>query len=657
MLELLRQLGCFILGIIGIGIVSAAPAWSEPIDFHRDVEPILRRHCWRCHSGTELEGELDLSLRSTAFGHGASAQPVVVPGDAAASLLIGRLRDESLGDIMPLDGDPLSDEDLKTLQHWIAEGAAWTETHGKHARHWAYVAPQRPALPRVDDTTWPIQSLDYYILERLESVGIRPTSPAPRERWLRRVSLALTGLPPSLAELDSFLADERPDACERVVDRLLNSPRYGEYWARHWLDLARYADSNGYQADQLRESWPYRDWVIRAINGNMPFDQFVVEQLAGDLLPNATVDQRIATGFHRTVTCNVEAGVPPEKNRIDQIFDRVNTTGTVFLGTTLECSQCHDHKYDPFSQREYYQLFAYFNNTPMEVALHSGVQFDFSGPHMDVPLSKRRKAKRQRLQTDLAQAKEQMDILRAARLAEFDAWRISIASAGTPQSPESKPPHESLASSDAQPAPLQPVMLAKLSDSLREIASAACPSPEQRAELEEFYLANHPDLQQPRENIRYLQQAIDDLTPAKTLVMVEMSTPRKTHVLSRGDYQQPAARVHPGTPSVLHSLNTNLPPDRLGFATWLVAPANPLLARVTVNRWWAEFFGRGIVTTIEDFGAQSEPPTHPELLDWLADEFVAEGWSLKSLHRLIMNSTAYRQSSQRTEAADAIDYD
>ena len=260
-------------------------------------------------------------------------------------------------------------------------------------KHWAYRAPERPSLPRID-TTWPRNAIDWFVLNRLGENGLKPSPEAAAGQLLRRVHLDLTGLPPSPTDLEAFLKNPGAKAYEAVVDRLLKSPRYGERWARPWLDLARYADSNGFQADQLRDSWAYRDWVIDALNAGMPFDQFVIEQIAGDLLPNATVAQRIATGFHRTPTCNVEAGVHPEENRVNQVVDRVNTTGTVFLGTTLECAQCHDHKYDPFSMKDYYSLFAFFNNTPLEVKQQGkGVTWDFYGPTMDLPMDTSRTTK------------------------------------------------------------------------------------------------------------------------------------------------------------------------------------------------------------------------------------------------------------------------
>jgi hypothetical protein len=398
--------------------------------------------------------------------------------------------------------------------------------------------------------------------------------------------LDLVGLPPDVDQIDAFLDDRSPLAYERVVDRLLASPHFGEKWTRRWLDLARYADSNGYQADQLREIWPYRDWVVRAINEDMPFDGFTIEQIAGDLIPGATVDQRVATGFHRSVTCNVEAGVDPEENRVAQVFDRVNTTGAVWLGSTLECAQCHNHKYDPLSQREYYGLFAFFNNTPLEVALADGrVRYDQIGPKLELPLPEDDRRECERIETRRTELKK---ILADAAAGKQGAVEEGI--------------------------------------------------------VEEKIV---------EEEIAGLETRLGELSPPTTLVMVEMETPRPTHVLIRGDFLRPGPKVEPSTPDHLHPMPEGSPANRLGLAHWLVDSRNPLTARVTVNRWWSELFGQGLVRTPEDFGLQGERPTHPELLDWLAVDVMRRGWSRKSLLRLLVTSATYRQSARVTvELAD-----
>ena len=390
----------------------------EPVDFVRDVQPIFEARCNSCHGAAENEGRLRLDARAIVF-HGGVSGPAVVQGDAKKSLLYERIVGDAEGDRMPLDDEPLSANQIELMRRWIDEGARWPDGVGLDLqppkKHWAYVNPVRAELPSVSDPSWPNQAIDYFVLERLDQANLLALA-RRKTRLLRRVSLDLVGLPPSIDDVQEFVADESPEAFNRVVDRLLASPMYGTKWARGWLDLARYADSNGYQADQYRNVWPYRDWVINAMNADMPFDQFTIEQLAGDLLPNATVDQKIATGFHRLTTCNVEAGVDPEENRTNQIIDRINTTGTVWLGTTIECTQCHTHKYDPFTQKEYYQLFAFFNNTPLEVE-GNGVTYNFTGPKMELPLSAEQQALREKLQMQVADLNKQLNVKIATRKA------------------------------------------------------------------------------------------------------------------------------------------------------------------------------------------------------------------------------------------------
>ena len=548
------------------------PPAENTVRFDRDVQPILRRHCDRCHGSKNREAGLQLNRRDDALDPDAG---IVVPGDSRKSLLIRRLTDPDAGDLMPLDGQPLAEKEIAVLARWIDQGAEWPESLSE-PRHWAYEPLSRPQPP----SSPPI---DAFVAERLAEEGLGFSPPEDRARLLRRVSLALIGLPPTPEETEQFLADRSVDAYERVVDRLLQSERFGERWAVPWLDLARYADSNGFQADQIRDNWAYRDWLIRALNDDLPFDRFVIEQLAGDLLPDATVGQRVATGFHRMTTCNVEAGVDPEANRVDQVVDRVNTTATVFMGTTLECAQCHDHKYDPFSQQDYYRLFAYFNNTPIEVKQTSGVTFDFDGPSMELPLEPTEASRRSRLQ---------------ARIAALECDREQVLEADG----------------------------------------------DRHGELDEA--------------IAKARQELQRIEPNTTLVMIELPQPRKTFVMERGDYESPKEQVEPGTPSVLPGDDSiERTGDRLELARWLTSPANPLLARVTVNRWWAELFGTGIVSTPEDFGSQAESPSHPRLLDWLAFELIDSGWSMKHVLRQIVTSATFRQSSRVTPELLAVDPD
>ena len=398
-------------------------------------------------------------------------------------------------------------------------------------KHWAYVTPEKPKLPEVSNPDWPVNPIDHFILAKLDEKMLEASSPAERAAWLRRVSFDLIGLPPTMQELDSFLQDDSLKAKEKVVDRLLQSPHFGERWARQWLDLARYGDSTGIHEDVVRPSWAWRDWVIQAFNSGMPFDQFTIEQLAGDLLPNATVQQKIATGFHRAAPFNTEGGTPKEARRTAQVLDRVHVTGTVWLGTTLECAQCHDHKFDPFSQEDFYRLFAYFNNTPDEMGKSIGPgRSAMAGPTLKV--------------------------------------------AGT-----------------------------------------------------------------------------------TTFVMQEMTKPRATRVFERGNYETPGKPVQIGLPNSLHPPAEDLPKNRLGLARWIVDPANPLTPRVIVNYWWAEIFGRGLVSTVKDFGTQGDAPSYPGLLDWLAIEFVESGWSMKHILRTIVLSSTYGQSSHVDLGNQAADPD
>ena len=364
--------------------------------------PSFRKIAWPVTAWIIPKANLGWILRSSLIGE--SGLPAVVPGKPEKSELLVRVRSQGVGR-MPKKGKALSPDEISLLEQWIREGASY-------AKHWAYIlhrVPQFPLLPPTISSQIP-STLSFSA--NCASCGWEPSVPASPEIWLRRVSLGLTGLPPSVEQIDDFLAEDSPEVREQVVDHLLNSPRYGEHWARQWLDLARYADSNGFQADQLRDSWAYRDWVIEAMNADLPFDQFTIEQLAGDLLPEPSPDQRIATGFHRTSTCNAEAGVHPEENRVNQVFDRVNTTGLTWLGATLECAQCHSHKYDPISQEEYYQFFAFFNNTPLEVENKSGagVSFDFWGPKMELPTSVEEQAKRTALKDEMDKMKRELKV-------------------------------------------------------------------------------------------------------------------------------------------------------------------------------------------------------------------------------------------------------
>ncbi|MBI3466492.1 MAG: DUF1553 domain-containing protein [Planctomycetes bacterium] len=440
----------------------------------------------------------------------------------------------------------------------VGAGVALAATADPDRPHWSFVTPARPPVPRVTATGWTRNGVDHFVLAKLESAGLRPSPEADRATLIRRVTVDLTGLPPTPAEVDAFLADTSPDAYEEVVDRLLASPRYGEHMARDWLDQARYADTHGYFTDHERFMWRWRDWVINAYNRNMPFDQFTIEQLAGDLLPGATVDQRVATGFNRNHMVTEETGVIPEEYRTEYVADRVRTTAAVWMGLTAGCAQCHDHKYDPVTQREFYQLFAYFNNLSEE-----GVS---GGKKNAAPV------------LDLASPEE------AAWLAELRK-RIQ-----------------------------------ELDEKLKGLPTGAANAGSAFETADEQRKEDRKKIEAERDKLREDERRL----AARTTVMVmqEMDKSRDTFVLVRGQYDQPGERVQAGVPAFLPSLPPDAPPNRLGLARWLVDPQHPLTARVAVNRLWRQLFGAGIVATVEDFGLQGEPPSHPELLDWLATEFM-----------------------------------
>ena len=538
---------------------ETAPAQNRPrVDFLRDVQPIFRAHCYQCHGSSSRQGGLRLDIKKDALKGGISG-PAILPGNASASLLLARVQGLNGKPRMPFGFAPLTPQQIAILRAWVDAGAPWPE--GTARPHWAYVPPRRPSLPAVRHPEWCRNAIDYFVLARLEREHLQPSPPAPKSILLRRVSLDLTGLPPTLDELNAFLADRSPNAYEKAVDRLLASPHFGERWARPWLDMARYADTNGYEKDARRSMWPYRDWVINAFNKDMPFNQFTIEQIAGDLLQGATQDQLIATGFHRNTMINEEGGVDREEQRWLTIVDRVATTAQVWLGTTLQCAQCHDHKYDPFTQKDYYRLFAFFDHT--------------EEPVLDLP-TPRQQAERSRLQ---------------ARMAELDKL---LKSPNTPKEQRD------------QATQMQADLSAK-------IAALAIPT---------------------------------------TLIMREKQDgkPPSTYTHIKGAYLSRGELVTAGTPAALHPFPRNAPLNRLGLALWLTDPHNPLTARVTVNRLWETLFGRGIVETSEDFGTQGSPPTHPELLDWLATEFLRRRWSIKAMLRLMVTSATYRQSSQATAA-------
>lgn len=602
------------------------PVAERSVDFVRDVRPLFEAKCDSCHGEDEQAGQLRLDAKAIVLQGGKSG-PLFATGKSGESLLIKRLVGIG-GKQMPVDDEPLSSEQIGLIRAWIDQGAKWPDGIGSAAtevkKHWAYLAPQTPHLPKVGNPTWAKNAIDSLVLARLDQEQIAVSPPADRERLIRRVSLDVIGLPPSVAEVEAFLADERPDAYERLVDRLLASPAYGERWASAWLDAARYADSNGYQRDGHRTIWPFRDWVIRALNADMPFDQFTREQLAGDLLPQATLDQQIATGFHRCTTVNVEAGTDEEENRTTQVIDRVNVTATVWLGTTLECAQCHDHKYDPFTQRDYYRLFAYFNNTPKETyqRTKNSASLDFGGPETELPLDPTIKSRRAELASKQKQIHADLEQCVTNEATGLAAWEREMADKDKLEAAK-------------VPANIQK-LLAVASDKRNN---------RQKNQLRAYFLTVHPEAKRMQAEMDDVKKQLDELTPTKTLTMTEMGEARKTAILERGSFLSPKEEVLPGTPEVLPKPADNVAKSRMGLAEWLTSRENPLTARVQVNRAWAQFFGRGIVPSEEDFGTQADTPSHPEVLDWLALEFRDRGQTMKLVHRRIVESATYRQSS------------
>jgi hypothetical protein len=577
-------LSLIVLVVAAAGGPAAPPA--PPVRFDRDVLPVLSQNCFPCHGPDERARKAKLRLDT----HDGAAR-VLVPGNSAASKLVRRINADEHDRMPPVRSNRrLTAAQKDLLRRWIDQGAPW-------GKHWAYETPVRPPLPPVHDAGWCRNAIDRFVLARLEREGLAPSPEAPRATLLRRVCLDLTGLPPTPAEVDTFLADPAPDAYEKAVDRLLASPRYGERMALDWLDAARYADTNGYQNDFARTMWPWRDWVIDAFNSGMPFDRFTVEQIAGDLLPGAALRQKIATGFNRNNRTVTEAGSIDEEWHVENVVDRVETTSTVFLGLTLGCARCHEHKFDPIAHREFYEFFAFFNSIN-----EKGVYTEQRGnvpPLVAVP-SPADVARRNQLDAAVSRA-ERIVRVREARPADRQ-----LGAEGGP--------------------------LSILGPAFRE---------HRAAELGQARLA----LEKARQERVEYEKRIPTV-----MVMEELPRPRDTFVLKRGRYDMPdlSQKVIPDVPACLPPLPAGAPHNRLGLARWLVDPANPLTARVTVNRYWQHYFGVGLVKTAENFGVQGEPPSHPELLDWLATKFVRTGWDVKAVQRSIVTSATYRQSSRAT---------
>ena len=757
------------LAVCGILLAIALPSdvvcaqgSTYRIDFNRDIRPILSNHCFRCHGADEgsREAELRLDLRASAIDHKA-----IVPGSADVSLMYERITaaDESLRMPPEETGKPLSPAQMELLRRWIEDGAEYQD-------HWAFRRVERPSIP-ARTGAWGRNEIDGFVLDRLHKAQLTPSSSADPETLIRRATQDVIGLLPTPEEADQFLRDTDPDAWEKVVDRLLASPHYGERWGRHWLDQARYADSNGYTIDGPRVMWPYRDWVIAALNMDMPFDQFTIEQLAGDLLPNATLSQRVATAFHRNTMINEEGGVKPDQYRNEALIDRVNTTGAVWMGLTVGCAQCHSHKFDPFTQEEYYRLYAFFNgavdanNTGETVDVRHGEMLGWSDEQhtllAELLALRREKSeleKQAASQTDLSSLAWNWQPAQVTAIRASGSIILSVLPDGsllaksepnandayslTFTQPKTLPAdaaitavrirtltHDSLPAGGPGTASngnfvLTDVSLRSGSEEKRFVqawadhgqngypidhaidekvdtgwainvdgaqtdrglrmnapheAIFALPEPVSfvdnaltlvmRHDVNKNYLVGHfaiefstakvrPALPETPDRIRLSEVAkrisdLESLLPGKAasvkqMVMKDLDQIPETYLLSRGDFLVPdkdRGPLKPGVPAALGPAGATSYANRLDLARWLVSRDNPLTARVTVNRVWARYFGRGLVETENDFGFQGTPPTHPELLDWLAAEFMEHGWSLKHLHRTILLSATYCQSS------------
>jgi mono/diheme cytochrome c family protein len=624
--------------LVCVLVVSSARA-AEPVDYLREIKPVLTKHCYSCHGAEKQKAGLRLDTAAAAL-KGGNTGPAIIPGKPADSLIMHALTGTKDAKVMPPREPRLTREEIARVEAWIAQGAKAPadekgQTGKSVVKHWSFQPVTHPKPPEVKNAAWVRNSIDNFILARLEKEQLAPAAEADRVTLIRRLSLDLLGLPPTPAEVDAFVNDKSPDAYEKLVDRLLKSPHYGERWGRHWLDLARYADSNGFTIDGPRAIWRYRDWVIDAFNRDLPFDQFAVEQLAGDLLPDATLDQKVATGFHRNTLRNEEGGIDVEQFRVESIVDRVNTTGAVFLGLTVGCCQCHDHKFDPLSQREYYQLFAFLNNAD-EPTLELGTPEEIQ----------RRNVVRKR-STALDNRRKTLD---RTTLAQQLKWEN-----GLPKDVRANLPPEirkliAIAENGRTPEEMRTLMtyFRTLDMAKHAVGGLANPNP--------FISAAHANA------LAFRLDAERELTELKkiepnivtSLVMQERKTPRKTNVMIQGDFTRKGVEVGPGTLGVLHPFKSvNKQANRLDLARWIIDPSNPLTSRVTMNRFWQHYFGLGIVETENDFGTQGTAPSHPELLDWLASEFIARKWSMKAMHRLIVTSATYRQSSAERGARNA----
>jgi mono/diheme cytochrome c family protein len=618
------------------------PSSLQKVDFKTQIEPIFRERCFSCHGAAQQISGLRLDQKDAALRGGYSGA-VFEPGRSAGSKLVHRIAAVEGVMAMPPSGKRLTAEEVGLVRAWIDQGAEWpadakanpatVAAKNTKSGHWSFQPIEKPKPPVVSDSAWVRNPIDAFVLSRLEREGIRPSPEAEKTTLLRRVSLDLTGLPPTPDEIAAFRADRSADAYERVVDRLLSSPHFGGRWARPWLDRARYADSDGYEKDWVRPwAWRYRHWVIQAFNRDMPFDQFTVEQIAGDLLPEATPEQRVATGFHRQTLTNREGGIDNKQFHFEATVDRASTVSTTWLGLTAGCAQCHDHKFDPISQKDFYSLYAFFEDLE-EVEINAPLPGEV-GPWLksrDAYRTEREALLKEYGVAGLQPAWEKRLLEASANPGKWTDWDLAWD------------------------------CLLKLTEGgdgekiLRIPESAR--TERQRDVLIDHFIRNYHFAVGPKEYERVKFKELDGKLRALKMkypqlsqaMAVEEQPSGKPHFLRvRGDYRSIGIPVVPDTPAVLPALSRNKeqPATRLDLAQWIVAPENPLTARVTVNWVWQELFGLGLVRTPDDFGTRSEPPSHPELLDWLASDFRdTNRWSMKALIRTVVTSATYRQSS------------
>ena len=615
---------CFLALVLNGITVASDDTTLQTLEFNRDIRPILAENCFYCHGPDPNKRKADLRLdqRQSALDAGALGP--------SGSLIIDRIHSDDSDLLMPPPDSNrhLSQRDKKMLTRWIHEGATYQT-------HWAFVAPVQKMPPLVDTPTlqyWPKNSVDNFILAELENVGLTPSPEASRETLIRRLYADLIGLPPSQEEVDEFLTDQSPDAYEQLVDHLLASQHYGERMAMAWLDAARFADSNGFQQDGDTWQWIWRDWVINALNDDMPFDQFSIEQLAGDLLPDATQQQQIATAFNRNHLLNGEGGAIAEEQRFNNLFDRVDTTSTTWLGLTMACAQCHDHKYDPLTQSDYYRLLHVFNQVSETGRPgRQSTRIRVATPFLEVATADQKKQLSQFKQNMRLLEKDAKPIIDVA----YTAWKSGLFSDG--QAADGKD----------LPRSLTP-LLRKPKDTLSDAEKKKIESG-----LRNFFdtkvrrsVTKHVSVVTEYEKAKQAHDAFSGDKIPRVMIMND-DKPRETRVLDRGDYLSPIGDALTfAAPANLPPLPDTFPKNRLGLAQWLFLPDHPLTARVQVNRMWQHFFGTGLVKTTEDMGVQSEYPRHLALLDWLAIEFQKQGWSQKSMHKLLLMSATYRQTSK-----------